>query len=194
MKANPVINRIFRQIIFVLFLFLISESFSQQVIKFKDGTELNVFIKSLTKDTVRYYIGNKPEIVYVERMSNVENIETASKMDSITNILMNNEKYLHYKRNVTTGTILLVAGAIIGTAGVVGYTSIDDHFSDADSFLGSMFSVTGMVVGTGMFLAGTIITIVGSSNMQAYKRQLQGFSFDLKTSPKYAGVTVAYKF
>ena len=193
MKRLSIIRQISSFTLFAFIILSTTESISQQVITFKDGTTLKVFITTLSKDTVRYYLDNKPEIVYIERMSNVQNIESA-KTDSLTNILLNDKTYMHYKKSTTTGIALLATGAVIGTIGIIGYTSIDDHLYDVDSFTGTVFSIVGIAAGTGLFIAGTIITIVGSSNMQAYRQKMHGFSFDLKCTPRQTGISLVYRF
>lgn len=193
METNLQISQIKRLAIFALLLFFASESYSQQLIRFKDGTELKVFITSLSKDTIRYYLDGRPEIVYIDKMANVSKIEPV-RSESLVNSLRYDETYMHYKRSTTTGVALLSTGAVIGIIGVAGYTSIEDHVEDVDAFTGTVFSVIGMMAGTALFVSGTIIAIVGSANMQAYKQKLHGFSFDLKCTPQQKGLAVVYRF
>jgi hypothetical protein len=193
MKKPSIIKQISSFLLFALIIFITKESVSQQVITFKDGTTLKVFITSLSKDTVRYYLDNKPEVVYIERMSNVQNIDSA-KTDSLTNILLNDKTYMHFKRATNTGIALLVTGAVIGTFGIIGYSSIEDPMYDINSFTGTVFSIVGIAAGTGLFITGTIITIIGSTNMQEYKQKMHGFSFDLKCTPHVKGVSLVYRF
>jgi hypothetical protein len=116
-----------RQIVILLplfaFIFLnIPESFSQDMLTFKNGSELNVVITYQTKDTVKYFLESNPDITYIETMNNIYKITPVESTEGyIPDSLKDNKdymKYLHYKRVTTSGIILMPLGAVIGGIGV----------------------------------------------------------------------------
>jgi hypothetical protein len=174
-----------RQIVILLplfaFIFLnIPESFSQDMLTFKNGSELNVVITYQTKDTVKYFLESNPDITYIETMNNIYKITPVESTEGyIPDSLKDNKdymKYLHYKRVTTSGIILMPLGAVIGGIGV--------------AFSGGLT----IGLGGGLFITGIIKTISGSVKMHKYKDKLKGFSLDLKCTPQEQGIVVVYRF
>ena len=195
MKTYSITKRIISIIVFVIIIISAIATRSQQVILFTDGTESKVFITYQSRDTVKYYLVAKPEIVYVETMDHIVRIVPFNnKSDSLTNLLHKNKKYMHHKKTTTTGIVLMTAGAIIGGIGVAGWVSTHNEVDDIDSFTAALFSAVGMGLGGAAFMAGTILTIAGSVNMTIYKKELGGSSVELKCTPLEKGISLVYRF
>ena len=180
-----------------IFLIIISANVSrpQHVITFTDRTELKAYITYQSKDTVKYYLVSRPEIVYVETMNHIVRIVPFDvKSDSLMNLLHKDKKYMHHKKTNTTGIALMAAGAIIGGIGVAGWVSTHNNVDDIDSFTASLFSAIGMGLGSAAFIAGTIMTLVGSANMTIYKKELLGSSVEIKFIPREKGISLVYRF
>jgi hypothetical protein len=88
MKTHSITKPISSMIIFVLIIAGAIESRAQQVITFTNGAELKAFITYQTKDSVRYYLDTKPDVVYVETMDHIQRITPLNpliqKPDSLT--------------------------------------------------------------------------------------------------------------
>ena len=181
----------------IFLLFISVQSRSQQLITFTNGTALNAVIIYHTKDSIRYYRVEDPAVIFGESMDHILKIETfspekESKPQDKTGTMPIDKEYWKYKRNCTTGGILMGTGVVLGFAGLAGWSGT--HKADnADQFLGATFSVMGMVIGTGLFVAGGIILAVNASNLTVYKNE-HGLSLDLKCTPQVQGISLAYRF
>lgn len=191
MKSYSHINQISIFFLLVLNAFCITNSFSQHVLTFKNGTELKVFITYQTKDTLEYYLASNPNVKYIETANNIYKITPVeSKKGSIPDSLKNNEdymKYLHYKRVTNSGLILIPVGVLIGGLG----TAL--AFSASDPGVGIMAAFA-MGLGGGLIITGIIKSIAGSVKMHKYKNKVNGFSFDLKCTPQEQGMVIVYRF
>ena len=191
MKSYSHINQISIFFLLVLNAFCITNSFSQHVLTFKNGTELKVFITYQTKDTLEYYLASNPNVKYIETANNIYKITPVeSKKGSIPDSLKNNEdymKYLHYKRVTNSGLILIPVGVLIGGLG----TAL--AFSASDPGVGIMAAFA-MGLGGGLIITGIIKSIAGSVKMHKYKNKVNGFSFDLKCTPQEQGMVSVYRF
>jgi hypothetical protein len=183
----------------VLAILLITsfQSRSQQLITFTNGSVLKVFITYQTRDTVKYYTPENPNVIYGETMDHILKIETLdlskqSKPATHAILTPDEKEYWKYKRGITTGGVFMGTGAILGIAGVLGWSSTNDA-DNANETLGAVFSVMGMVVGSGLFIAGGIVLAVNSVNMSVYKRE-HGLSVNIKCTPQVSGVSLVYKF
>jgi hypothetical protein len=184
-------------ILLILFVFSLS-GHSQQLITFTNGAVLKAWITYQTKDTIKYYKEGAPDVIYVETMDRVAKIVPAESLNNYKpsakiEPLPAEKEYWKYKRGVTTGGILMGTGAVLTLAGVLGWSSSNDP-DNANEALGAVFSVMGMILGSGMFVTGGIITIVNASNLSAYKREHQGISVNLKANQKMTGVSLVYRF
>lgn len=178
---------------FLLFSFILmsmNESFSQDIVTFKNGTELKVFITYQTKDTLKYFLESSPDVVYIETLNNIYKIKPVETVNGyIPDSLRNNEdymKYLHYKRITNSGIALMAIGAVTGGLGVaLGFAAQD---------IGpGIIAALSIGVGGGLIITGIIKTIAGSVKMHKYKDKLKGFSFDLKCTPQEQGIVVVYR-
>ena len=197
MKRFLIPKRIAGLILFVLILISAIETRSQQVIFFTDGTESKVFITYQSKDTVKYYLVSKPEIVYVETMDRIRRIIPMNPSMEIPDSLSYSQckkKYAHYLKMTIGGPILFASGGILTGLGIAGLVSLSDEHDDeltkgARAFCGIVTAVG--IVGV---IAGIAMTVSGATNVQKYKEKLNGFSFDLKCTPQQKGIVIAYRF
>ena len=184
-------------ILFIILLFISSESHPQQLITFTNGSVLKGYITYQTKDTVKYYKEGNPNVIYGETMDHIAKIETIKPLEEATQKEtmkpdLYDKEYWKFKRGTTTGGILMGTGAILTFAGAAGW-SATHNADNPDQVLGAAFSVIGMVMGTGLFITGAIVLAVNSSNLSAYKRQ-HGLTFDIKCTPQVKGVSLVYRF
>jgi hypothetical protein len=189
MKNHSIFRQISILILFALIIFRITESFSQHVMTFKDGTELKVFITYQTKDTVKYFLTSNPNVIYGITTDNIDTITPIEAIKGhITDNTMNNtdyKKYLHYKRVFISGIVLMPIGAVLFGLGAFSSTS------DINSGMSRAFAIG---LGGGLFITGAIKAIAGSAKMNKYKEKLHGFTFDLKCTPQQQGIAVVYRF
>jgi hypothetical protein len=197
MKTHSITKPISSMIIFVLIIAGAIESRAQQVITFTNGAELKAFITYQTKDSVRYYLDTKPDVVYVETMDHIQRITPLNpliqKPDSLT-YLQCEKKYKHYLHMTIGGPILFASGGILTGLGIAGLVSLSDEHDD--SFTDGARAVCGIVTAVGIVgvITGIATTVSGALNMQKYKEKLNGFSFDLKYTPRQTGIAVVYRF
>jgi hypothetical protein len=200
MKPTSITRIITGAFVFGLFVFSSPEADSQQLITFTNGSVLHVNIVYLTRDTVKYFKTGYPETIYTETIDRVQKIVPVELPADYTpglqvNPLPYDKECLKYKKGTRTGGILMGAGAILTTAGVIGWTQTTNaKESTASTVLGGVFSVLGMTIGSGLFISGGIIAIVNASNLSACKKEKQGFSLNLKATPQMTGISVAYRF
>ncbi len=173
------------------------ESRSQQLITFTNGSALKVFITYQTKDTIQYYKPEAPTVIYTETMDHVLKIEAVAGVKdyqptSQAGTTIHDKEYWKYKKNIKTGGIMMGTGAVLGIAGILGWSGTHKA-EDADQVLGAVFSVMGMIMGTGLFVSGGIILAVNSSSLSAYKRE-QGLSLKIKCTPQVQGISLVYNF
>jgi hypothetical protein len=190
MKLRPTIRQICLIAMVTKLILGAAESFSQQMIIFKDGIKLEAFITYQTKDTVKYYLKSQPQVVYVETMDHIGEIVPLNDLtgippDSLEKINDQN-KYLHYKRVTISGAVLVPIGAILCGIGAAGLSA-----HDMDTFASSAFAVG---LGSGLLITGVIQAIAGSVQMSKYKERLHGFSFDFRCTPQVKGISLAYRF
>lgn len=194
------IHRIIAGITFSAILFLCSPGIrSQQLITFTNGATLKVHIVYQTKDSVQYYKYDNPDVLFSESMDRVVRIVSAEypgnlrAEQKVTTLLEENE-YLKYKKGTRTGGVLLGTGGVLVIAGVIGWTStVNSNKTGENEFLGRMFSVMGMTLGSGLFITGGILAIVNGTNMATYKKG-HGLSINLKAGPQMTGLSLAYRF
>jgi hypothetical protein len=198
MKTHSIAVRITNLIIFTSIIFSAMVSRSQQTITFKDGTELKVFITSVSEDTVRYYLESRPEFVYVETMDHIRTIVPPPyRSNEITDSLpysVCKKRYSHYLHMTIGGSIMFVSGSALaglGFAGLVSLSNSPEH--DYNSGVKAICTVVA-VIGSAAAIGGIIMMASGASNMQKYKEKLHGFSFDLKYTPKETGISLVYRF
>jgi predicted phage tail protein len=197
-KTIALLNRYL--IIAVLLLLWTNGSYSQQVIKFKNGQEYKVYIVYQTKDTLKYHLPSESDVIRTVLMDQVESIRMeapfVSSVQDTTFTLMKDKTYLHYRHNTNTGIGLSAGGAVVAVVGIVVLTSA--QFKEADwgfSYFSEKFSgaiLTGL--GGALLLTGAILAITSSINMQDYKNKLHGFSFDVKYTPGLKGISLVYRF
>jgi hypothetical protein len=194
MKNFSQIKKISLLSLFMLIVFSINESFSQQVITFRDGTELTVFITYQSKDTVKYFMKSNTNVTYIEMTDNIYKITPAEPDEGyIPDSLKDNKDYkmyLHYKRVATSGFILMPVGAVIGGIGVT-LSGVFYLGPPSDATILSFFMIG---LGTGLIITGIIKSISGSVKMAKYKKKVPGFSFDLKCAPQQQEIAVVYRF
>ena len=198
MKTNKNIRHIIALILLV-FILGATESYSQQMIKLTDGTELKVIIVYQNNDTVKYYIQSSPEIVYVETMQHIAEIsqinsEKKYKSDSLKKVPFGGQ-YLHYKHLTNAGIILSAGGVVTTIVGIAGLSSgqqKEEYDFTADAVRG--VSIAFLAVGGALVLSGTILAIVGAKNMKKIEKKLNGLSFKFQDTPQIKGISVVYRF
>jgi hypothetical protein len=176
-------------------LLLSIHAYSQQRITFTNGSTLKVVITSQTKDSVMYYKPGEPKVIYGETTNRILKIETLGpikdyKPTSNAPLMTDDKEYWKYKRGATVGGVVMGTGAIIGIAGLIGWGNSHDA-SNADQTLGAVFSVIGMVAGTGLFVAGGIVLAVNSVNLSVYNKE-HNLSLNLKCTPQVTGISLVY--
>jgi hypothetical protein len=197
MKTYSITKRIASFIVFVIIIISTLETRSQQIIIFTDGTESKAFITYQSRDTVKYYLVSKPEIVYVETMDHIRRIIPMNPSMDIPDSLTYSQvkrKYTHYLHMTIGGPILFSFGGVLTGLGIAGLVSLSDENNDdltkgARAFCGIVTAVG--VVGV---ITGIATTVSGASNVQKYKEKLHGFTFDLKCTPQVKRISVAYRF
>ena len=183
--------------ILTLLLFASVQTCAQQVITFTNGSVMRVFITYQTKDTVKYYKEGYPHVIYGETMDHILKIVPAEPLnvqipENQQKVSLDDKEAWKYKKNITTGGILLGTGAVLGLAGIAGWSSTHNA-ENADQVLGVIFSVMGMAMGSGLLLTGTILVIVNSSNLAMYRKE-RGLTLDIKCTPQVSGVSLVYRF
>lgn len=187
-------------IIVVLSLSWTTGLYSQQVIKFKNGQEYKVFIVYQTKDTLRYYLPSEDNLIRTVLMDQVESIRmetpSISSARDTTFLLLKDKTYLRYRHNINTGMGLAAGGGVVTVVGIVLLSSAQLKGEDLGfSYFTEKFS--GLILtclGGGLLLTGAILAITASVNMQDYKSNHHGFSFDVKYNPNFKGVSLVYRF
>jgi hypothetical protein len=199
MEACSIIKTIKSLILFTTFTFITAESYSQQMITFKDGTKLEVFITYQTKDTVKYYLESQPQFTYIESMNHIAGITPLNpspvfESDSLERIY-DHKKYLHYKHMTIGGSIIMIPGVVLAGLSISGLVSLANEPENYGlTATGQGICVFGLLVGGAAFITGIVMTATGSSNMNKYKEKLHGFIFDLRYTPDVKGISVAYRF
>jgi hypothetical protein len=199
MEACSIIKTIKSLILFATFTFITAESYSQQMITFKDGTKLEVFITYQTKDTVKYYLESQPQFTYIESMNRIAGITPLNpspvfESDSLERIY-DHKKYLHYKHMTIGGSIIMIPGVVLAGLSISGLASLADEPENYGlTATGQGICVFGLIIGGAAFITGIVMTVTGSSNMNKYKEKLHGFTFDLRYTPDVKGISVAYRF
>jgi hypothetical protein len=181
----------------IIILFSSIQSRSQQLITFKNGNSLKAVITYQTKDSVRYYIMDDPSVYYGDTMDHILKIESLipvreSKQQGQPPLKPVDKEYMKYKRNTTTGGVMLGTGAIIGVAGVIGWGSTNKA-ENANQVLGAVFSIMGMFIGSGLVISGGIILIVNSVSLSQYKTD-HSLSLKVNCNPQTSGVSLVYNF
>jgi hypothetical protein len=198
MKTHPMTKQICCLITFVIIIFNSTESRAQQVITFKNWTEVKAFITYQTKDTVKYYVESKPGILYVETMDNIRRIipfdSLTDKSDSLS-YPQCRKKYSHYLHMTIGGPILFSSGGVLTGLGIAGLVSLADD-EGYDELTKGAKAFCGIVTAVGVVgvIAGIAMTVSGVTNMQKYKEKLNGFSFDLHYTPQVKGISLVYRF
>jgi len=195
MKNNSIIIQIIGLVVFALII--TNEACSQQVIKFKDGTEIKAFITYQSQDTVKYYLESQPQVVYVETMNHIESIQSKEQLPVFSSEseerLFYKEKYSHYKHMTVSGCILFPLGTMLAGIGISGLASSPDDPNDGEELAKVPFTIF-TVAGCVGVVTGVILLSTGIPNMLKYKEKMHGFSFDLKCTPQVKGISVAYRF
>jgi hypothetical protein len=184
-------------ILLVLIVFSL-QGYSQQLITFTNGAVLKAWITYQTKDTIKYYKDGNLDVIFVETMDRVSKITPVEPYEKYNpankaTLLPADKEYWKYKKGLTTGGVLMGTGAVLTIAGVIGWSASNDA-DNPNEVLGAVFSVMGMIIGSGLFVTGGIITIVNASNLSAYKREHSGLSINLKANQKMTGVSLVYRF
>ena len=198
MKTHSVTTQIINLFIFAIIIAGAMESRAQQVITFTNGSELKVFITYQTKDSVKYYLASKPDVIYVETMDHIQRIIPFNQMKQIPDSLNYSQcqkKYSHYLHMTIGGPILLSSGCILTGLGIAGLVSLTDD-DGYDELTKGAKAFCGIVTAVGVagVIAGIAMTVSGATNMQKYKEKLNGFSFDLKYTPQVKGISLVYRF
>jgi len=199
MEACSIIKTIKSLILFATFTFITAESYSQQMITFKDGTKLEVFITYQTKDTVKYYLESQPQFTYIESMNRIAGITPLNpspvfESDSLERIY-DHKKYLHYKHMTIGGSIIMIPGVVLAGLSISGLASLADEPENYGlTATGQGICVFGLIIGGAAFITGIVMTVTGSSKMNKYKEKLHGVTFDLRYTPDVKGISVAYRF
>jgi hypothetical protein len=198
MKTCLITKQIAGLIVFVIIIIGAMESQSQQLITFTDGTKLKAFITYQTKDTVKYYVESKPEILYVQTMDNIRQIiPFDSLMDKSDNLSYQQcqKKYAHYLHMTIGGPILFSSGGVLTGLGIAGLVSLTDD-EGYDELTKGAKAFCGIVTAVGIVgvIAGIAMTVSGATNMEKYKEKLNGFSFDLHYTPQVKGISLVYRF
>jgi hypothetical protein len=197
MKTHSITKPITSLIVFVIIIAGVIESRAQQVITFKNGTELTAFITYQTKDSVKYYLASKPDVVYVETMDHIKQIIPFNQLTQIPDSLSYSQckrKYSHYLHMTIGGPILFASGGILAGLGIAGLVSLADDNDDELTKGARAFCGIVTAVGFVGVIAGIAMTVSGATNIQKYKEKLNGFSFDLKYSPHVKGISLVYRF
>jgi hypothetical protein len=195
MKTYSISQRIASLTIFLIIISAI-ETHSQQVIIFNDGTESKAFITYQSRDTVKYYLVSKPEILYVETMDHIRRIIPMNPSMDIPDSLSYSQckkKYVHYRKMIIGGSILFSFGGVLTGLGIAGLVSLSDEHHELTDFA-KVICATATSIGVVGVITGIAMTVKGALNMQKYKEKLHGFSFDLKYTPQVKGISVAYRF
>ena len=129
---------------------------------------------------------------HVLKIEPAEPFEKYKPADKVSPLATDKE-YWKYKKRVTTGAVLMGTGAVLTIAGAIGW-SYSNEADNPNEVLGAVFSVLGLVGGSGLLISGGIITIVNASNLSAYKREHSGFSINLKATQKMTGISLVYRF
>jgi hypothetical protein len=197
MKTHSVTTQIINLFIFAIIIAGAMESRAQQVITFTNGSELKVFITYQTKDSVKYYLASKPDVIYVETMDHIQRIIPFNQMKQIPDSLNYSQcqkKYSHYLHMTIGGPILFASGGILTGLGIAGLVSLADEHDDELTKGATAFCAIVTGVGTIGIIAGIAMTVSGALNMQKYKEKLNGFSFDIKCTPRQTEIAVVYRF
>jgi hypothetical protein len=203
MKTNKIIKKASSFFVFSLLIFITIGCFSQQKIILKDGTSLTVVIISRTNDSVKFSMISRPDTVYVETRKNIRTIQAIklpagydladfklSTSDSLTNILLHDKKYLHYKHGRNVGIVLSLLGTPFTIAGIGVITSASHDTYELDVLGGILIAC----IGGALVIPGIILGATSSSKMKKYENKLRGFTFDIKYTPQIKGISVAYRF
>jgi hypothetical protein len=197
MKTNSITRRITGLLIFAIIIAGSLECRAQHVITFTNGKELNAFIIYQSQDSVKYYLDNKPDIVYVETMDHIQRITPFHQLKQMPDSLSYAQcerKYKHYLHMVIGGPILLASGGAVMGLGIAGLVSLADEHDDM--FTDGATAVCGVVTGIGAvgIIAGIAMTVTGALNLPIYKEKLNRFSFDFNYSPSVKGISLVYRF
>ena len=198
MKTSTFTRMIAGAALLALFLMISFQGHSQQMITFTNGSVMKVNIVYQTKDTIKYYKEGNPDIIFTETMDRVLQIVPAETLRDYkpgpkTTPLSPDKEYWKYKKGVTTGAVLMGTGGILTLAGIIGWSASNDA-DNPNEVLGAVFSVMGMVLGSGLFVTGGIITIVNSSNLATYKKMHPEVTLRLKSNSQMTGVSLVYRF
>jgi hypothetical protein len=195
---TKVITRVIRYLfIALLFLSWISGLYSQQIIQFKNRKMESVVIEYQNKDIVKYHLPSDSLKTCVVLMDKVESIFPINPAVDMELFLQYDRKYLHYKHVSTFGIVLGSGGALLAIAGGVTMGNAEhtnnEFWGDTyDAQMGLGAVVTG--IGGVMLLTGAILVITQSAKMEAYKKKMRGFSFNVKYTTALKGISFTYKF
>ena len=198
MKTTAFFRILSTTTLLAIFLICSFPARSQQIVTFSNGSVMKVNIVYQTKDTIKYYKEGNPDIIFTETMDRVEKIVQAESLRDYkpgpkTTPLSPDKEYWKYKKGVTTGAVLMGTGGILTLAGIIGWSASNDA-DNPNEVLGAVFSVMGMVLGSGLFVTGGIITIVNSSNLATYKKMHPEVTLRLKSNSQMTGVSLVYRF
>jgi hypothetical protein len=196
MKTSVLISRITGICFGFLFLLISLPSRSQHIIRFTDWSEQNVIIVYQSKDTLKYYKIDHPEIVYVETMNHIVAITpydaATLKLDSIAALKGKNPEFWKYKNKVTTGAVLMGVGGLVAAGCAIGLANV--NYNNVGSVVKGGFYIPGILLGGATFIAGLIITATNAPKLSLYKNTHSNLSLDLKCFPATTGVALVYRF
>jgi hypothetical protein len=187
------------------FLFNSVFIFSQQIIKLKTGEKYIVNIKSQSHDTLIYQLPSKPKItkwVLMSEVDNIKNLKTGRSIPLADTIPDKKKEELYYQNR---GLRNIGIGFVIGGAAVTGLglallipaasegkilsTSPSPEWAHNQLVSGAIVTA----IGAAGMITGTIMAIVGSTNMKKYVLK-QEISLDIKCTPGHMGLTLVFRF
>ena len=109
------------------------------------------------------------------------------------------ERYSKIKRNGIT------MGIIGGTVTTIGVILLDQAETTRISETGEIYTETNSsgviglgaiatVAGVPLFIAGAILGVIGNKKEKEYKGKLDNLSFNIKSTPEMAGISLVYNF
>jgi hypothetical protein len=200
MKTTAVSQQMRYMILLILVFTWTTASYSQQVLKLKDGKEYKISIVYQSKDTLRYHLSDASNVTYTILMDQVQSIRidpyyVKPQQDTVYSF-MNDKAYLHYKHNMNTGIGLAIGGGVVAGVGIILMSTVELRTSDLgfSYFTGKFSGVLLTGLGGGLCLTGVILAIVNSVNMSDYMKSHHKVSVDVKYSAGMKGISVVYRF
>ena len=99
-----------------------------------------------------------------------------------------------YNRMQTAGFIMVGAGVLATSAGVVLLASFDDTNQTDDDFEKAFFGVGGILLGFPLTAGGTVLAILGTHNKIKYSNYLKNMRVNIRYNQFHKGLVLRYQF